>query len=118
MGGDVISFVPDDLSSGISFETRISPPCDPDRHPYEESLCGRVLGLEFDGEGNLIFADAYFGLYKWKSGEEPVPLFPSSRLIDGRANTLTNSLTISKKTGAVFFTVSSTWLKLDNSLPV
>ena len=117
VGGDVVSFDPDDLSAGVSFETRVAPSCGPNRQPYEESRCGRVLGLEFDAEGNLILADAFFGLYKWTSGKGPVPLVPATRLIDGTPNLITNSLTIAKKTGAIYFTSSSSWLTLSSSMP-
>lgn len=32
---------------------------------FEESKCGRPLGLTMDKKGGLYIADAYFGIYKY-----------------------------------------------------
>ena len=119
VGGDLVSFNPDDTGAGVRFETRIGPPCPPLRHAYQENECGRILGIEFDASGDLVIADAYYGLYKWSPGadEPPTALVPASRLIDGRPNLITNSLTISSKPeGFIYFTTSSTWISLNSRL--
>lgn len=47
---------------------KIGEPC---THFYEERKCGRPLGLDFDENGKLIVADAYYGIHRVnvKTGE-------------------------------------------------
>ena len=72
-----------------------------------EQHCGRILGLDFDKNGYLIVADAYFGLFKIDlKTNNRIPLVPSTLLIDGKRNLITNSLAISKDSKTIYYTVS------------
>ena len=84
---------------------------------HQEKLCGRPLGLEFDKNGNLIVCDAYYGLWKidMKTMEKKV-LVPANLDIEGKQNMLTNSLTISKDSKTIYYTVSSTNFYLSDGM--
>jgi len=76
-------------------------------HPKKEHICGRPLGLCFNvASGKLYVADAYMGL---------VVIEPTggiarkviSHAVEGQPLAFTNSLDIDQRTGAVYFTSSS-----------
>ncbi|AES81260.1 strictosidine synthase family protein [Medicago truncatula] len=76
-------------------------------HPKKEHICGRPLGLCFNvASGQLYVADAYMGL---------VVIEPTggiarkviSHAVEGQPLAFTNSLDIDQRTGAVYFTSSS-----------
>ena len=75
------------------------------------------LGLEFDKDGNLIVADAYYGLYKVNlKTDKKTPLVPSSLEINGKKNLITNSLVLSQDSKVIYYTVSSTNFQLTNGM--
>jgi len=105
-GGDIIRLNLETPKQSWEYVTKIGAPCSDQHH---EATCGRILGLEFDSKGQLYVCDAYYGLYKTNlvSGRN-VPLVPSTAVIEGRKNLLTNSLAISKDGKTIYYTVSST----------
>ena len=75
------------------------------------------LGLEFDKDGNLIVADAYYGLYKVNlKTDKKTPLVPSTLEINGKKNLITNSLVLSQDSKTIYYTVSSTNFHLTNGM--
>ncbi|KAJ7943251.1 Strictosidine synthase [Quillaja saponaria] len=80
--------------------------CDGSSDPNKEAICGRPLGLKFNPVTcNLYIADAYFGiLVVGASGGKAQQLADS---VDGAPFKFTNGLDIDSKTGAVYFTDSS-----------
>lgn len=113
-GGDIIRLNIQDPRQSWEFVTKIGGYC-VDLH--EEKKCGRPLGLTFDLQGRLLVCDAYYGLYRFnlKTGQKQV-LVPSSLKIDGKRNTMTNSLAMSKDGKSVYFTSSSTNFVLSDGL--
>lgn len=65
LGGDVVKLVGKDHIIPV---VKFGKPCG---EYYEEKLCGRPLGMQFDKDGFLYVADAYYGLWKadLKSGK-------------------------------------------------
>lgn len=113
-GGDILRLNIADPKKPWEFVTKIGHKCTDVHH---EDICGRPLGLDFDKDGYLIVADAYYGLYKINlATNAKIPLVPSSLEIDGKKNLLTNSLAISKDSKTIFFTVSSTNFQLSNGM--
>ena len=96
-GGDIIKLQLSAPKQPWQYVTKISyqKPCSDLHH---EEYCGRILGLEFDQKGRLYVCDAYYGLYKvdLKTGQNTA-LVPSSVIIEGKKNLITNSLAISKE---------------------
>ncbi|XP_058107817.1 protein STRICTOSIDINE SYNTHASE-LIKE 10-like [Magnolia sinica] len=80
--------------------------CEGSQNPGLEHVCGRPLGLRFDGKtGNLYIADAYYGLLMvGPSGGSAVQLATHANGIPFR---FTNDLEIDNESGAVYFTDSS-----------
>ena len=113
-GGDILRLNINDPKKPWEFVTKIGSIC-PDVH-YEK-VCGRPLGLDFDQDGNLIVADAYYGLYKIDiETDKKTTLVPSSLKIDGKKNLITNSIALSKTSKVIYYTVSSTNFVLNNGL--
>lgn len=56
-GGDVVKLTGDHITPIVKF----GKPC---KGVYEERICGRPLGLEFDKNGALYVSDAYYGIFK------------------------------------------------------
>ncbi|KAF8036279.1 hypothetical protein BT93_C2104 [Corymbia citriodora subsp. variegata] len=81
--------------------------CDGSTDPDKEQICGRPLRLKFSGATcDLYMADAYFGLLKvGPRGGVAEQLATSS---GGVPFNLTNALDIDARTGAVYFTDSTT----------
>ena len=73
------------------------------------------MAFEPGKKGGLIVCDAYYGLIRVdvKTGEKQV-LVPATQVIDGKRNTLTNSVAITKKGDAFYFTASSTTFDFNN----
>ena len=115
-GGDIIKLKLSAPKEPWQYVTKVSyqKPCSDLHH---EEYCGRILGLEFDQKGRLYVCDAYYGLYKvdLKTGQNTA-LVPSSVIIEGKKNLLTNSLAISKDGKTIFYTVSSTNFVLHNGV--
>jgi len=81
-GGDILRLNINDPKKPWEFVTKIGQFC---QDTYHEELCERPLGLEFDQEGNLIVADAYYGLYKVNlESDKKTPLVPSTLEINGK----------------------------------
>lgn len=56
-GGDIVKLTGRHITPVVKF----GKPC---KGVFEERLCGRPLGLEFDRNGALYVADAYYGIFK------------------------------------------------------
>merc|ERR1711988_1125960 len=113
-GGDILRLNINDPKKPWEFVTKIGTLC---ADTHQEKWCGRPLGLDFDKNGNLIVCDAYYGLWRINMQTmEKTVLVPSSLEIDGKRNTLTNSLTMSKDAKTIYYTVSSTNFELSNGM--
>ena len=55
--GDVVKFNGNHVTPVVKF----GKPC---KGPYQERICGRPLGMEFDKDGTLLVADAYYGIFR------------------------------------------------------
>ncbi|CAD6266805.1 unnamed protein product [Miscanthus lutarioriparius] len=79
----------------------------PARPGDAEDVCGRPLGLQFNGRtGDLYIADAYHGLLRvGPAGGEAKVLAAKA---DGGAFTFVNGVDVDQSTGDVYFTDSST----------
>lgn len=77
-------------------------------HSKKEHICGRPLGLCFNiASGQLYVADAYMGLVVIEpNGGTATKLI--SHAVEDQPLSFTNGLDIDQKTGAVYFTTSST----------
>ncbi|KAJ7943250.1 Strictosidine synthase [Quillaja saponaria] len=80
--------------------------CNSSTDENKEAICGRPLGLKFNtATCNLYIADAYFGiLVVGASGGKAQQIADS---VDGAPFKFTNGLDINSKTGAIYFTDSS-----------
>ncbi|XP_030549965.1 protein STRICTOSIDINE SYNTHASE-LIKE 10-like [Rhodamnia argentea] len=87
--------------------------CDGSKDPNKEQICGRPLGLKFNGATcDLYVADAYYGLLKvGPRGGVAEQLATSG---GGVRFNLTNALDIDARTGAVYFTDSSIFYQRRN----
>jgi len=113
-GGDILRLNINDPKKPWEFVTKIGELCQDTHH---ENICGRPLGLEFDKDGNLIIADAYYGLYKVNlKTDKKTPLVPSTLEINGKKNLITNSLVLSQDSKTIYYTVSSTNFHLTNGM--
>ncbi|KAJ0012640.1 hypothetical protein NQD34_016974 [Periophthalmus magnuspinnatus] len=76
--------------------------------PEFEPLCGRPHGIRLNGDGELIVADSYLGLFSvnTQSGEK-TQLLSNSQGANGVPFAFLNGLEISSKTGIIYFTDSS-----------
>ncbi|CAH1394341.1 unnamed protein product [Nezara viridula] len=83
----------------------------------EEDICGRPLGFRFDKKGLLYAADAYYGIIKANLSTGEVETIVSKKLaIDGFNPMIPNSMALSKRTGDLFWTDSSTTHLLKDGL--
>ncbi|KAH8362784.1 hypothetical protein KR084_000930 [Drosophila pseudotakahashii] len=104
-GGEVIKLT----ANHVTHVTKIGQPCE---DIYEESRCGRPLGLAFDTQGNnLIIADAYYGLWQvdLASNKKTLLVSPAQELAGKSINRpakIFNGLTVSKQ-GDIYWTDSS-----------
>ncbi|XP_055544207.1 adipocyte plasma membrane-associated protein Hemomucin [Wyeomyia smithii] len=93
----------------ITHVAKLGKPCE---HFFEESTCGRPLGLAFDTQSDsLIISDAYYGIWKVDlSSGDKVQLVSRDVVLDGkvinRKARLMNSVTVAKN-GDIYWTDSS-----------
>lgn len=86
---------------------------------YEESRCGRPLGLAFDTQGNnLLIADAYYGLWQVDLGTNKKTLLvsPAQELAGKTINRpakVFNGVTVSKG-GDIYWTDSSSDFSIED----
>lgn len=108
---------------------KVGGPCE---EQYQESRCGRVLGMTFTKTGKLLVCDAVFGLFlidldkrteenrisdrKYDQYVEYTPLLTPDTLVNGSRNVLFNSLVLASDDETVFLTVSSTNFPLQDAL--
>jgi hypothetical protein len=89
-------------------------------HLYEARTHGRVLGLRFDHQGDLIAADAYLGIYKVHMKDidkKSEVLVPNTASPGGTILSLFNSVAIAKD-GTVYYTSSNNYDLCDGILGV
>ncbi|KAG5890708.1 hypothetical protein JTB14_016538 [Gonioctena quinquepunctata] len=108
-GGDIVKLVGND----IKLVAKTGKPCNND---YEESICGRPLGMQFLENGDLFVADAYYGIMKVdvKTGKKQVIIGPDQK-IGGKTSKIFNSIAVAKN-GDIFWTDSSTDFGLENGI--
>lgn len=110
-GGEVIKLTSDHVTHVAKF----GQPCE---EIFEESRCGRPLGMAFDTLGNnLIVADAYYGLWEvdLSNGKKKL-LISAQQELDGkikRKAKIFNGVTVDKK-GDVYWTDSSSDFLLED----
>ncbi|XP_017144092.1 adipocyte plasma membrane-associated protein [Drosophila miranda] len=103
-GGEIIKL----SASHVTHVAKIGQPCE---DIYEESRCGRPLGLAFDTQGNnLIVADAYYGIWQvdLKTNKKTLLVSPAQEL-DGKVKRpakIFNTVAVGKQ-GDIFWTDSS-----------
>ncbi|XP_068157571.1 adipocyte plasma membrane-associated protein Hemomucin [Drosophila tropicalis] len=104
-GGEVIKLT----ANHVTHVTKIGQPCEA---IYEESRCGRPLGLAFDTLGNnLIIADGYYGIWQvdLSTHKKTLLVSPTQELpgkqINRPAKTF-NAVTVDKK-GDIYWTDST-----------
>lgn len=56
-GGDIVKLTGNHITPIV----KTGKPC---KGPHQERICGRPLGMQFDKNGVLYVADAYYGIYK------------------------------------------------------
>ena len=99
---------------------------------YQESQCGRVLGMTFTKSGKLLVCDAVFGLYmidldkrteanritdtKYDDSVEYTALLTPDTLVNGTQNLVFNSVVLADDDVTVYVTVSSTMFPLQDAL--
>lgn len=111
-GGEVIKLT----SNHVTHVTKIGQPCE---DIYEESRCGRPLGLAFDTQGNnLLIADAYYGLWQVDLGTNKKTLLvsPAQELAGKTINRpakVFNGVTVSKG-GDIYWTDSSSDFSIED----
>ncbi|OXU30113.1 hypothetical protein TSAR_003789 [Trichomalopsis sarcophagae] len=81
---------------------------------WQESKCGRPLGLKFDKKGVLFVNDAYYGIFKVnvKTGKYE-KLVSKEEPIDGKVPMIVNSLDIASN-GDIYWSDSSTEFSLED----
>lgn len=119
----------DTNSLSVTPVAKIGEHCD---EQYEESRCGRVLGMTFTKTGKLLVCDAVFGLFmidldkrvegnrisdsKYDHHVEYTPLLTPDTMVNGSHNIVFNSLVLSSDDRTVYVTVSSTNFPLQDAL--
>jgi sugar lactone lactonase YvrE len=73
-----------------------------------EPICGRPLGLEWDSQGNLIIADAWFGLLSYDFKAKKLSTLTQHVDADHSPILFANGVVVARKTGIIYFTDSST----------
>ncbi|XP_015591029.1 adipocyte plasma membrane-associated protein [Cephus cinctus] len=98
--GHVVKIVGDEIVPIVKF----GKPCN---GIWEESKCGRPLGLRFDKKGTLYVADAYYGIFKVdvKTGKYET-VVDASEEIKGKRPRVFNSLDVASN-GDIYWTDSS-----------
>ncbi|XP_057657026.1 adipocyte plasma membrane-associated protein Hemomucin-like isoform X1 [Diorhabda carinulata] len=106
-GGNIVKLVGD----RIELVTKTGKPC---KGHYEEHICGRPLGMVFDKNGNMIVADAYYGILRInvKTGNKEILVSPNVE-IEGKKPKLFNSVALASN-GDIYWTDSSTQFELND----
>lgn len=83
---------------------------------WQESKCGRPLGLKFDSKGALYVCDAYYGIFKVdvKSGKYET-IVNSDEPIEGKKPMITNFLDIAKN-GDLYWSDSSNEFSVEDGV--
>lgn len=100
-GGNVIKLIGENFVPVVQFGKQC-------KGFYQEHICGRPLGFQFDKHGGLYVADAYYGIYKVdvKTGKQ-LQLVSMDQEINGKKPKLPNSVAIASN-GDIYWTDSST----------
>ncbi|ERL91755.1 hypothetical protein D910_09081 [Dendroctonus ponderosae] len=126
--GDIVKLTGEHITPVVKF----GKPC---KGSYEERICGRPLGLQFDQKDQLYAIDAYYGIFRvnvqsgsGKPGQRNGGFYGGMSIlgkkerlvgpqveIEGRRPKIFNSLAVAKN-GDVFWTDSSTDFTLDDGL--
>ncbi|XP_037943920.1 adipocyte plasma membrane-associated protein-like, partial [Teleopsis dalmanni] len=111
-GGEVIKLT----NEHVTHVVKLGQPCE---EIFEESRCGRPLGLAFDTQGNnLIISDAYYGIWSvdLNTNKRKLLVSPQQELpgkdINRKAKTF-NSVAVAKN-GDIYWTDSSSDFKLED----
>lgn len=108
-GGDIAKLVGDHIIPVSKF----GKPC---KGVHEEQICGRPLGLNFNKNGDLFVADAYYGIFKVNvNNGDKQRLVAWGEVIEGRNVTFPNSVAIAGN-GDIFWTDSSTQVLLQDGV--
>lgn len=112
-GGEVIKITGDHVTHVAKFGY----PCE---GIFEESRCGRPLGLAFDTIGNnLIVADAYFGIWEVELTQgKKKQLISPHQVFDGKVQRkakIFNSVAVDKS-GDIYWTDSSSDFAIEDGL--
>ncbi|XP_068218150.1 adipocyte plasma membrane-associated protein-like [Palaemon carinicauda] len=93
--------------------TTIGPGCE---GPWQESVCGRPLGLRFAPDGKLIVVDAYLGLFALdvETGKKE-SLFDIKQEIDGAVPKIPDDLDIDED-GNIYWSDASSVVDLSNGI--
>uniref|UniRef100_A0A1Y1MAF0 Strictosidine synthase conserved region domain-containing protein n=1 Tax=Photinus pyralis TaxID=7054 RepID=A0A1Y1MAF0_PHOPY len=100
-GGNVIKLIGESFVPVVKFGKQC-------KGFYQEHICGRPLGFQFDKHGGLYVADAYYGIYKvdMKTGKQ-LQLISMDQEINGKKPKMPNSVAIASN-GDIYWTDSST----------
>ncbi|KAK5648525.1 hypothetical protein RI129_003417 [Pyrocoelia pectoralis] len=100
-GGNVVKLIGDKIVSVVKFGKQC-------KGFYQEHICGRPLGMQFDKQGGLYVADSYYGIFKVdvKTGKQ-LQLVSMDQEINGKKPKLPNSVAIASN-GDIYWTDSST----------
>ncbi|CAG9763984.1 unnamed protein product [Ceutorhynchus assimilis] len=107
--GDIVKLTGEHITPIVKFGR----PC---KNSYEESICGRPLGIEFDQNGYLFAADAYYGIFKVdvKTGKKEQLVGPNT-VIEGKKAKIFNSVALASN-GDIYWTDSSSDFTLEDGL--
>nr|CAH7738619.1 unnamed protein product [Callosobruchus chinensis] len=107
--GDVVKLTGEYITPVV----KLGKPC---KGGYEEKICGRPLGIQFDKNGKLIVADAYYGLFRVniKTGDKELLVSPDQE-IDGKKTKVFNSVALANN-GDIFWSASSTEFTLEDGV--
>nr|CAI5821469.1 unnamed protein product [Callosobruchus analis] len=109
LGGDVVKLT----GEHITPVARLGKPC---KGGYEERICGRPLGIQFDKNGKLIVADAYYGLFRVnvETGDRELLVSPDQE-IEGKKTKVFNSVALASN-GDIYWSASSTQFTLEDGV--
>lgn len=83
---------------------------------WEESKCGRPLGIKAFGNEYLIVADAYYGIFKYNVKNKKVnKLVDKDIIINGVNPKIFNAVEVAKD-GTIYWTYSSAHFGIENSI--
>ncbi|CAH1984610.1 unnamed protein product [Acanthoscelides obtectus] len=107
--GEVVKLTGEHITPVVKF----GKPC---KGAYEERICGRPLGMQFDKNGLLIVADAYYGLFRVnvKTGDKELLVSPDQE-IEGKKVKVFNSVALASN-GDIYWSASSTEFTIENGV--